>query len=104
MESGSKPRPRKSLRLVCIAVPDDGPEGRRENRQVQPDGPGVDIFRVQLYSELRPLNRPNFAADAIHLREPGDARLDAVPPSVAAHGVLIIAVSDFHMRRVRARA
>ena len=47
-----------------------------------------------------PCDRPDFAAQTLDLREPRDARPNAVTACISAHGILIIMLADPHLEGV----
>src|SRR5258708_16633786 len=82
---------------------DQHPDRHQQNLEVEPDRPIVDIFQI-VGDALAGLQEiADLAAQAMHLRPPGDARLYPVPGEIVADRLVVELVSRAHGDDMRPR-
>src|SRR5258708_30836333 len=76
---------RGSTRLVCIAPAEDDEYRPPDDFQVEREGPVAQVVEVVLDAPLHLVDAVGLAAEAVHLRPPGDAWADLLADHVALH-------------------
>src|SRR5258706_10944998 len=78
---------RGSTRLVCIAPAEDDEYRPPDDFQVEREGPVAQVVEVVLDAPLHLVHAVGLAAEAVHLRPPGDAWADLVAVKIALDGL-----------------
>src|SRR4249920_2572412 len=71
-------------RLLGLARADNGENGQHQHLQVEPERPVLDVVVIPLDA----VRERRLAAEAVHLRPAGDARLHALAVAVAVDALL----------------
>src|SRR6266702_8498702 len=87
--------PRASVR---VAAHEAFPESQANDLDVEPEAPVLHVVQIELDAAHHLFDAVGFAAIAVDLRPPGDARLDPVAVHVALHQILVDVVVFERMR------